>query len=328
MSGPGAGLGPIVGSVEVLNRAGSVMQRIAWDGHPLRIGRAYDNDLVVADPYVCPHHLELTSGGDGIAARDLGSVNGTYLDRGRERIGRVLLADGMTLHFGHSQLRFHAAGGKVAATLRDTARHGMLGRLGTPWMLAVASLSGLIALAVNELLGTAEETGALALGGELLYPVIGVILWSGFWSLLNRVISHRASFNVHLNIALLGVTVLFLVAQSISMVGFALGWTDSVWWLRLLGRIAVLCATVYAHLRYVLHDRSLRLFGIAALASTLMFGTPATGELIERNEFSNLPYLEPLLWPPSFRAVNGERVDEFMGESEVLKRRVERDVRD
>lgn len=318
----------IVGSVEVLNRDGQVVQRMAWDGRPMRIGRAYDNDVVVADPYVCPHHLKLDAADGTPTARDLGSVNGTYIGRSGSRVERVPLTDGATLHFGHSQLRFHAAGGTVAPTLRDTARHGLLSQLGTPWMLAMAAAAGLITLALDELLDTAEQLGLLSLAGEMLYPAIGLMLWAGFWSLLNRLMSHRANFNVHLTIALLGVTGLFLAGQLISMTSFGLGLPDVVWWLRLLGRIAVLGAVVYAHLRYVLHDRSIRLAGIAVLVSALLFGTPATGDLIERGDFSSLPYLEPLLWPPSFRLISGEDVDHFLGESEALRRRVERDIRD
>jgi hypothetical protein len=161
----------------------------------------------------------------------------------------------------------------------------------------------------------------------LLYPLIGVLLWAGFWSLLNRVISHRANFHVHLAIGLFGVTGLFLVAQLISIMGFALGWSDAVWWLKLLGRMAVLGGVIYAHLRYALHGRNGRVAGIAALAAVMLFGAPVTGDIIERNEFSSLPHLDPLLWPPSFRIIEGESVNEFFDRAQVLRHRADEDVR-
>jgi hypothetical protein len=327
MSDPTAGNPARLGEIEVLSRAGHVVKRAAWDGRPLRIGRAFDNELVVTDPYVCPHHLELEVAGGRLIARDLGSVNGTYAGRDKKRIDRVELVDGVTLHFGHTQLRFHAADGVMAPTLRDTARHGLFALMDAPWTLAPAAFLSLAALTLNEVMNTADQPGWLTIAGELLYPLIGVLLWAGFWSLLNRVISHRANFHVHLAIGLFGVTGLFLVAQLISIMGFALGWSDAVWWLKLLGRMAVLGGVIYAHLRYALHGRNGRIAGIAALAAVMLFGAPATGDIIERNEFSTLPHLDPLLWPPSFRIIEGESVIEFFDGAQVLRHRADEDAR-
>ena len=41
----------------------------------------YDNDVVIDDPYVAPHHLRVYRGEDGrLVAEDLGSANGLYTD--------------------------------------------------------------------------------------------------------------------------------------------------------------------------------------------------------------------------------------------------------
>jgi hypothetical protein len=46
----------------------------------LRIGRALDNDLVIADSRVSRYHAQITRDGVGALVRDLGSTNGTTLD--------------------------------------------------------------------------------------------------------------------------------------------------------------------------------------------------------------------------------------------------------
>src|SRR5579884_3687264 len=46
-------------------------------GERLRIGKAPDNDLVLADDTVSRQHCELTRSDAGIKVRDLGSTNGT-----------------------------------------------------------------------------------------------------------------------------------------------------------------------------------------------------------------------------------------------------------
>ena len=52
---------------------------VSRDGR-LRIGAAPGNDLVIEDPLVSSHHLELESVPGAVRLRDLGSTNGTDVD--------------------------------------------------------------------------------------------------------------------------------------------------------------------------------------------------------------------------------------------------------
>ena len=57
--------------------------RIRLGGGPILIGRAEDSTLVLDDDYASARHARLIQQGDGYALEDLGSTNGTYLDRTR-----------------------------------------------------------------------------------------------------------------------------------------------------------------------------------------------------------------------------------------------------
>jgi len=50
---------------------------------PVTIGRADSSTLVVADDYVSTNHARLLPQGDAWVVEDLGSTNGTYLDRAK-----------------------------------------------------------------------------------------------------------------------------------------------------------------------------------------------------------------------------------------------------
>ena len=64
--------------VEILSRHHDVVARYRCEDGA-RIGRAYDNDVVVDDPYVAPHHARIVRDEAGeLFAEDLGSVNGLY----------------------------------------------------------------------------------------------------------------------------------------------------------------------------------------------------------------------------------------------------------
>ena len=55
--------------------------RIALDGRPIMIGRADDSTLVLDDDYASTRHARISQSGDHWYVEDLGSTNGTYLDR-------------------------------------------------------------------------------------------------------------------------------------------------------------------------------------------------------------------------------------------------------
>ena len=50
---------------------------------PITIGRADSSTLVISDDYVSTHHARLVPNGDAWMLEDLGSTNGTYLDRAK-----------------------------------------------------------------------------------------------------------------------------------------------------------------------------------------------------------------------------------------------------
>ncbi|NYI03335.1 ABC transporter ATP-binding protein/permease [Allostreptomyces psammosilenae] len=97
--GPGGGIpaqgGPAGGRQTII--------RDLAGGRPTRIGRALDNDLVVADLSVSRYHAELRALADGYEIVDLGSHNGTYVNG--QPVQRAKLGPNDTLAVGHSSFR-------------------------------------------------------------------------------------------------------------------------------------------------------------------------------------------------------------------------------
>jgi len=57
--------------------------RITLSGQPVLIGRADDSTLVLNDDYASTRHARLSQRGSEWYVEDLGSTNGTYLDRAK-----------------------------------------------------------------------------------------------------------------------------------------------------------------------------------------------------------------------------------------------------
>ena len=76
------------------------------------IGRAVENEIFLDDVTVSRKHAEIVREGNSYSIKDLGSLNGTYVDGKVHESAR--LNDGMELNIGKYRLHFFI-GGKVRA---------------------------------------------------------------------------------------------------------------------------------------------------------------------------------------------------------------------
>jgi pSer/pThr/pTyr-binding forkhead associated (FHA) protein len=87
-------------------RGGFAAEPVPLDTAARILGRAGDSDVLLDDVTVSPHHAQIRRTEDGgLEVRDLGSVNGTYVN-GR-RTDCCTLADGDELRIGAFRLCVH-----------------------------------------------------------------------------------------------------------------------------------------------------------------------------------------------------------------------------
>lgn len=100
--------------VEILSRHRDITARVRIAGPEVRIGRGYDNDVIVDDPYVAARHLRVFRDEAGqLVAEDMGSVNGTFLDGGKSRLARIIVDGTKPIRIGQTYLRFRAINHEV-----------------------------------------------------------------------------------------------------------------------------------------------------------------------------------------------------------------------
>jgi DNA-binding NtrC family response regulator len=89
-----------------------------------RVGSAPGSDLSLADPTVSRVHCEIRVHPDGIAVRDCGSTNGTYVEGVRLREGQV--QPGVNVRAGRSVFRIESAAGQSIVPVSDADGFGEL----------------------------------------------------------------------------------------------------------------------------------------------------------------------------------------------------------
>jgi hypothetical protein len=88
----------------VVQRGPNAGSRFLLDTEVTSAGRAPDSDIFLDDVTVSRRHAEFTRAAQGYLVRDVGSLNGTYVNR--ERIEEVLLRDGDEVQIGKYRLVF------------------------------------------------------------------------------------------------------------------------------------------------------------------------------------------------------------------------------
>jgi S1-C subfamily serine protease len=128
-----SGVATAVGSCVVVNGA-----RYPVPPQGLRVGRAPDNDIVLADPNVSRQHVLIWSTPRGAFLRDLGSQNGTFIGARRLGLGPEAVPPGARVRVGQTELLIEQR--PAAAQARPS------GNLGLIVGLIALSLVGLVAL--------------------------------------------------------------------------------------------------------------------------------------------------------------------------------------
>ncbi len=304
--------------VEVLSRQRDVAARFRIPASEVRIGRGYDNDVIIDDPYVAARHLRVFHDEAGqLVAEDLGSANGTFLDGGRQRLARIVVDGKHPIRIGKTHLRIRDVNHEVERERLAAPEWGTL-----PVVAALgASLLGFIALQI-----WLAETGELRASGYLA-PLLGIaamlLVWAGAWALLSRIFSGSSQLLRNLLIALAGGLAFSLYGEVASLLAFAWNWSPASTY-QYVASWSILAVVCFLHLREVGRTR-LKLK--AAIVAALFVVTIAFQTLLRSEAFSDdgRQYTTHQLLPPVLRAVPLTEPNAFFGEIANLKTRLDSD---
>ncbi len=99
---------------------GTRVWRVPLQRLPFRVGRKAGLDLTLPGNSVSTQHAEIYAQDGALRVRDLGSTNGTYVNR--RRIAESEIQDGDVLHFADFEFRLEApSGGSLVAPRETTA---------------------------------------------------------------------------------------------------------------------------------------------------------------------------------------------------------------
>jgi hypothetical protein len=302
--------------VEVLGRTGDVAQRVALDRLPATIGRAYDNDVIIDDPFVAPHHLRVERLDDGrLHVVDLDSRNGLHLTQPQRRVREAFVSGDMRLRIGHTQLRLRARDWPVAPEEIDTLAEGWR----SPGITAIVLAAYLALLGLHTYASTIEDFQPARLLAGLPFALLIPAVWSGVWAAIGRIVSGRANFFAHCTVVLAAASGAFVIEPLLKLAAFALSMpvlaAESI-----LAIAFIIGAALFGHLRLVSHLRSSWLAAGAAVVVLLgVGGTRISAWLETRDDVNEIATLN-VLYPPYLRVAPADSPRQFVEDARHLEK--------
>lgn len=96
---------PPTSALLIVHRGPSAGARFLLDAPRTVAGRSPNSDIFLDDVTVSRKHVEFVREPEGFLVRDVGSLNGTYVNR--DRIDRALLRPGDEVQIGKFRMTFH-----------------------------------------------------------------------------------------------------------------------------------------------------------------------------------------------------------------------------
>ena len=305
-----------VAVVEVLGRDGEVHARTRVAGAAITIGRAYDNDVILDDPYVAACHVRIAFGPNGWVAHDAGSRNGLR-DAAGARVPTLALGDDTMFRVGRTWLRLRTRAHPVPAERIDRGITAF-----ERWIVPATALGALAGFALYEAwvaAPTPRSTQAYLIGP--LSIVAAALMWAGIWAALCRLFSGHARFLAQLSVGSLGLVALSLLGIGSGLASFAVGVT-AIAGIATLASYAVSAGFLWIHLWLIRPQRARRFAVVCAALAAIGIGVDlfrnvnATGSMFDKTFLSSLSY-------PALRMREPVTVDVLLHRADALRAAVD-----
>ena len=290
-----------------------------FTGNEIKIGRGWNNDLVVRDPLVDPDHLRIYLGEEGqVWLQDLESRNGTRVG-GKRMSTDIQVEFGVPLRIGHSTIVIHRADEAVAQAEPRPQFEPLIERMQQPVIASIA-----LVLALLSAYGSGLFAPDLSITGDDRWSrafafALGLIVWAAVWGVFSRLLRHEVAFWGHLTLASVTCTAVLLSYVGVSWLSFntlslilkAYGF-ETIFTLALLGW-CLLGLDMTTRLKPI--KRSLISVGVTGAALILLFVSPIGGG---REDDPRRPPMVNITQPPQRLVVGDISVEDFLGRTDRL----------
>lgn len=286
-----------------------------FDTQEVRIGRGYQNDCIITDPFVSENHCILRKEGDGWVLIDEESENGTYSRKQRKEVKKIRIEFGDEVVIGKTCLRFLSTETSVEPAkllILKSKSHRRLSQGVNSWSLILLTL---LIYAVNTHLESFERLSFNKLMAVSLWQMVSVLIWASIWSFVGRLIKHRTQFWGQVSVTCLFWIILVPASFMLEAVGYLSGSLvfHSIFFALVIS--ALFTALLTRNLSIATNLSRLKQIMISGTISFLIVSIGSISYFAFKDEFNPMPSYYAQLQPPFIKVRSSQKIDDFIKDS-------------
>jgi len=307
--------------IEEISRNQKLLHRHKLNKPSIDIGRDYHNDIILADPHICPNHISINLVDGEWLITDNHSVNGTFIDtpKGKKPTNNQhIVGDGDIISLGKSQLRLLFTEHKVAPTQAFNPFDNFIDLMHHPVTLAL-SISLFTALAgMIFYLNMPIDVNF----SQLFVPAISMTFAFALWPAGVALVSHLQKHDPRI-MAQFGISFVFFNLMWFSDILESIVAFNSVS-NSILPLLTMLISVVLAFSLFWLngyigfHMTAKRRIIVAVSITVLLFGGGYLVDYSKQPEFDPRPKYNATIMMPSFLIAPSVSVDAFIEDTSKL----------
>jgi hypothetical protein len=302
--------------LEIIQRGVHSYHKI--ESFPVTMGRAFDNDIILQDVTISPHHLVIDTQDDNYTIKNLSSENGTTLEG--KKLGSEAEVLKIPAHFKLNNLkaRLLSTDMPVEETYVQSCS-GLFCFFSSPVWAALLFLATVALFFIERFLGTPVAKEPLYYLSNVLPSVWTLLGITVVISGITRISTHRWEIIPAISIA----SLVFLVPQLFEYLGHFVSYlftADSLGsWLQNIASFMIIPLLLALFIVKTIHTKWLPALGVAALVYSPFLAYQVIGlvdDLNLKSGFSEVPAYSQTLLPNDVRLNTTISLDDFIKEAD------------
>ncbi|MCP3675968.1 MAG: FHA domain-containing protein [Gammaproteobacteria bacterium] len=309
--------------LERIDKSGHILDSYILNTNTISIGRGYDNDLIVHDPHVdaLQANISFDSSNNNFHFTDLHSTNGFTIHSRKPKKctpgTEVVLASGDCFSIGKTRFRVFSTAHPVPPTHTISWLDTFNVVLGHWWALIVLTV---IAIGLDVLityLNMPYSDELLKDNVGAVYTVVPALVYGLVWILIARVQRQESHFLFHINLLLLGISIMKIYSLVVPIISFnAPAIFSEDYFISFILALGVF---------FIIYSSSYQSTGLAfsrrisfSVAIPVLILTGVGIQIINKPEFNSNPEYKKDLVPTDYQWRSSESVFEFLEQTNEL----------
>lgn len=307
--------------IEEITRNYKLLHRHKLDKQSIHIGRDYHNDIILADPHICPSHISIDFTDEQWQITDNQTVNGTFVENPREKkheADQHIVRDGDVITLGKSQIRLLFSDHAVEPTLAFSPFESFINFMRHPVALFISiAFFTLIAGSIIYVNKPIEVNFS-----QLLVPAIGMTLGFALWpagvALVSYLTKNEARLMAQLAVSFVLFNLMWFSDILQTIVNFNSS-SNNVLLMVMAFTSVILAFSLFWLNSYIgFHMSGKRRIVVSASLTLLVFGGSYLIQYSKKPEFDPRPNYNATIMMPNFLLTTSSSVDEFIEDSSKL----------